>query len=439
MSKRSVDETNLPSPSSDEASKAEAVAKKKKPPNTAGAERPAPPKAKFAYMTKEDMPDFTASKKNHVTCMQFSIQDPKEYHCEQGIGPVRKPFNHFMIDESSEWPLHYIYTGCVAVVSKEHYGKQVAAIPHGKGELICGDWWAKGDFKNGAVDGAGAIGKISTGEQWSGRCVYGKFYGEVSKYDNDGSFKGTFNCQGSLEGNANEYMGVGAHELHGIGSYSNNRKNGPWKMTEADGKHYTTWFEDGCEVMEKRTAAVYLKPLPPPTELDADGNPKVYTVDEIVQLAKKDDKTLASAPPKSQNPRERTFVNSLSRELQEAGVIVTHEHKAGPGREALDLKFLRDKFGVLCAVKVYGTELSQNSGDLSHYRHWLRKNDPEIGRMAKEDKLIAVNVLVTEPKQENVEAAEEDMNQFVWTPSKGKFLEYIDGIIADKQKPAVAA
>ena len=404
-----------------------------------GDERPAPPKAKFGYMTKENMPDFTMSKKNHVTCMQFSIQsEGGERSLIEGIGPVRVPLKlkggHLASSELT--PKYYLYTGFVEDNSETRH-----AVPHGKGEFICGDFWAKGEFKMGAIWGVGVAGSISTGEQWSGTFLNGKFHGEMSKYSNNGSLIATIKYAHDVrDGDANEYIGVGAQQIHGIGLYTSGERFGLWKMTEADGKHYTTWFgKGGREVMEKRTAAVYLKPLPPPTELDADGNPKVYTVDEMVQLAKEDDKTLASAPPKSQNPRERTFVNALSHELQEAGIVVTHEHKAGPGREAVDFKFSHSGFDVLCAAKIHGSELSQNSGDLLVYRHWLSENDPEITRLAKEDKLIACHVLATEPKQHAVKAVKEVADQYVWTPSKGKLLDYIKGIIAEKKKAAVAA
>jgi len=482
MSKRSVDETKLLSPFSGKASKPEAAATKKKRSKVDGDERPAPPEATFAFVKPKDQPTFDAPKVDHVTNMRFSIQnlwvpstnvglhstktDYKsiKFSSLNGVGPVKVPIEDTPMTKVMNAQDCYYYTGPTAphhargpdeccdfnldIASlPELYGShrggvtkvyRSPAVPNGNGEITCKNWWAKGTFEQGVANGFCAYGNRDNGKQFCGTFRNGLLHGKMEEYSNNGSLVGTCTYEsGKLDGPANLYMC--SPPIHGIGCYRKDRMQGMWQMTEADGKHYTTWYNDGCEDMNKRTATVYLKPLPPPPELDANGNTKIYTVDETVQLAKEEEKTLTSAPPKSQTPREQAFVNTLSHELQEAGVIVTHEHKAGPGREALDLKFSRAKFGVLCAVKVYGTELSQNSGDLSHYRHWLRKNDPEIGRMAKEDKLIAVNVLVTEPKQENVEAAEDDMNQFVWTPSKGKFLDYIDEIIADKQKPAVAA
>jgi len=443
------------------------------PPKADGDERPAPPEAKFGCVKPEDRPNFAPLQKNHVTNMGFSVQCDKVSLMVSeviGVGPVPVPFE--VPDHDMSHIKKYDYTGFTRpmlitgegehrtggqlivdaqINRRTEYGgydhadisvvRRCPAVPYGKGEAILGNWWLKGVFSLGKAIGQCTLGNFDDNWQYVGPMNAGKFEGRVEGYNGAGELElfRTY-ANGIREGPADE-LNMGGQRIRAVGSYVKGKKSGQWEITDADGKHYTTHFDNDVELVQMRTKPIYLPPLPSPPELDADGNPKIYTVEEAVKLANADLSKQSFGPQakekKPRNPHERRLMNALSREVQAAGWIVDIEHPAGRG--FLDMKHkATEDFLVLSEGKWKASHLPQASGQLSAYHTFLLDNDEEVKKADEAERLILCDILAGKPDAYDLKSATK-WGQQVWWPDKGNYPEFIKEIIADKKKPAVAA
>lgn len=421
-----------------------------------GNKRPAPPEAKLGYVKKEDRPNFAPMQANHVTNMRFSVQpfdNGLGFVHLTGVGPVKEPMLGTSMNQAFKEEMGFNYTGFVEphncrsanetstenVAVRDWSARSQAwnvfrspAVPHGEGEIVCKDWWAKGEFKHGVANGNCSFGCNTTGLQYAAEFVDGKLYGEVDTYDMDGSLKSSLTFKdGTRDGYANEY--IGPERMHGVGYYNSGKMHGAWKMTAADGMHYTAHYNMGVELIEKRTAPIYLPPLPPPPEKDADGNPKIYTVEEAVKLAN-DDLLKRSFGPlakekQRKTPHERRLMNALSRQVQAAGWRVVMEHPAGESTDQLDMMHTADEdFLVLNEGKVNPSGLPETMGHLITKHTWLLDNDEEVKKADEEDRLILCDIVAAKPKDNGVKAAAK-VGQQVWWPDKGDYPAFIKATI----------